>query len=94
MALQFILDNVPQAFHSDTNVFVAGCFICLAWPQIEITADSKKAVVQCPKDKWAFPRDNTPLIPFLKRFPELCAPVVDAHPRLKSSFLDYCSSLK
>jgi hypothetical protein len=94
MALQFILDAVPQAFHADTNVFVAGCFICLAWPRIEISADAQKVVIDCPADDACFPRDNTPLVPFLKQFPELCLDVVEAHPRLQRGFQNYCRSLR
>ncbi|WP_134045242.1 hypothetical protein [Paraburkholderia caballeronis] len=93
IALQFLLDTVPSNFHSDTNVFVAGCFICLAWPQIEISGGELKVVVNCPRDKGEFARDDTPLIPFLKSFPDVCLSIVEAHPALRQSFLEYCGSV-
>lgn len=94
IALQFILDEVPQAFHSDTNVFVADCLICLSWPYIEIASDENKVIVECPRHIGDFPSDDTPLIPFLKRFPEMCVPLINAHPRLQCSFEKYRSSLQ
>ncbi|HDR8992203.1 MAG: hypothetical protein ACN6QT_28085 [Burkholderia contaminans] len=85
-ALQFIMKSVPREFHSDTNIFIGGCFICLAWPRIEISDGQTKVVLDCPTNQGMFSRDDTALIPFLRRFPELCARMVDAHPLLRARF--------